>query len=270
MQLKSHIFINWDEIPNVSHLMDIEDSYVIAFDRPENNQTSFVAYVIENSKVGAFGSATYFEDEDAVYYYEDDDAYCYLCEGNEQKQSENRLWIEGLVSTRKGCGRLILEELERWLNEIALSKKAPRKVINVMSVNKSVSFYEKMGYEETCTGPRFAGTDNTRLIKALPGCTLGCKEFSTVKNGCNSKYECIFKGLDEANLQDSIDEITGKICCNRTKGLEKVLNVPNNFGNEGSWKEYFRVHNNEDALYKDIFTLELRKELVEMFEEYTS
>lgn len=160
----SHIFNTWSGIPDVSHLSKIQNNYVHAFEHGCKDSITYVSYVIKNDVIIAFGSATYFGGTncwDNYYIDSDDDNY------SKKQQNLWKLWVEGLVSTEKGYGSIILQELEKWLAEISVQYNVERKVINIMSVSESVGFYEENGYVECYTGPRFGGTGNTRVAKAI-------------------------------------------------------------------------------------------------------
>ena len=251
VKLVSHEFNGWHATPNVDHLKEVENSYVNTFDRPNQaqNQVSYVAYVIDgDGVVVAFGSATYFKEHHD--YMDDDDAYCYKCNGDETKQKENKLWIEGLVSIKKGCGSIVLQELERRLSIAAHEYNAPRKIINVMSVNDSISFYENLGYEETCTGPRYAGTDNTRLVKAIQGYDLS--------------NECIFE-----TTEGDISCIATRIVRGQIKQIDRFLNFPEGIKHT-EILTYFLAHQTDVEMYKNCFTPELQRNLIAEVAEYCS
>lgn len=144
-------FNNWVELPDLSHLKKIENSYV----RAAKGDIIYVSYVIENENVVAFGSAGYYIHDN---YY--------------GKNTSRQLWIEGLVSTLKGCGSIVLSELERELTNLAYVYNITHKIINVMSVDESIGFYEHNGYVECKTSSRFAGTGNTRMAKAIDNFSL--------------------------------------------------------------------------------------------------
>lgn len=164
----AHIFNNWDEIPSVSHLLKVENNYVHAFENHNcKGAITYICYVVKHnilqgtSQIVSFGSATYFCD-DNYYIDHDDDNYTPV------QQSSWQLWVEGLVSIEKGCGSTVLRELEKWLADIAEKYDVERKVINIISVDESIGFYEENGYVACYTGPRFGGTGNTRVAKSIP------------------------------------------------------------------------------------------------------
>lgn len=164
---RSHVFKNWDNIPDLSHLETVNNNYIRAFQHGCEGAVTYVCYIVkhdENSeKVVAFGSATYFCGENN--YYIDVDDYQYTVE----EQHKRNLWVEGLVSIERGCGSLVLRVLEEWLSSVAILLDLDKKVINIMSVEESVGFYEENGYIEGYTGPRFSGTGNIRVVKAVLG-----------------------------------------------------------------------------------------------------
>lgn len=163
MLVTSHVFKNWNEIPNISHLLEVKNNYIRAFEHGCKDALTYVCYISTNDKVVAFGSATYFGGDENYYVDSDDDVY------TEKQQSFWKLWVEGLISIKKGCGSAVLKELEAWLSRMAEEHKVEKKVINIMSVEESVGFYEENGYVECYTGPRFGGTGNIRVARATLG-----------------------------------------------------------------------------------------------------
>lgn len=169
LTIHSHVFSNWEEIPDVSHLLKVENNYVHAFEGHNyEDSTTYVCYMQQQckesasgTKIVAFGSATYFTAEGNCYVDYDDDNY------TPEQQKLWQLWVEGLVSIEKGCGSIVLQALENWLSDVADLHKVERKVINIMSVDESIGFYEENGYVACYTGPRYAGTGNTRVAKAI-------------------------------------------------------------------------------------------------------
>lgn len=141
-KIVTHKFTNWNDIPDVKHLQTIENNYVDVFESKcregAERYITYISYVIENDIVVAFGSASYYN------------------EGNYYGKNKTRqLWIEGLVSTSKGCGTLVLQELEKALITIADEFNVKYKIINVMSVDDSIGFYENNDYIECRTSPIF-------------------------------------------------------------------------------------------------------------------
>lgn len=161
--IKSHLFDTWKDIPSIDHLLEVKDNHIYDFSQHKcKGVVSFVAYVIDKEKVVAFGSATYFSGKDNYYVDYDDDNY------TKEQQNCWKLWVEGLVSIKKGCGSIVLRELEKWMESVSKEYNIERKVINIISVYDSIGFYEENGYVNCYTGPRFAGTDNTRMAKSVP------------------------------------------------------------------------------------------------------
>jgi hypothetical protein len=193
----SHIFNGWDKIPNLDHLKKIEDSYIGA----AAGDIIYVSYIIENDKVMAFGSASYYKEENT---FGDD------CDESDPTGALNnlrKLWIEGMVSIKKGCGSIILGELEKMLINSAELHKVSQKIINVMSVSKSVGFYENNGYVECSTGPRFAGTDNVRMAKPILDFSMELADVRT-------------------NYSPVTDWLFSDIMNGRRKVLERYLYIP--------------------------------------------
>lgn len=202
-KLITHRFNTWDEIPNIEHLEKIPNSYVRAFNNNDDTIV-FISYIVdEKGIVLAFGSGTYFSKDN---YYGDDDFSDYNAYGDYKIR---QLWIEGLVSTKKGLGRIILSELERELISLAKDLELPYKVINVMSINESLGFFESCGYVEGTTSPRFYGTGNNRCVKAFENNTLD--NFNIINyNGIYEEYLYIF------------------LLYNRRKMIDECLNIPKN------------------------------------------
>jgi hypothetical protein len=136
----------------VTKISQIKDSYVYA----ANGDVVYVAYILENDEIIAFGSCGYYKEEGNYY----------------GGKTYRQLWIEGLVSTRKGYGTLVLKALETALAETAITFEVKSKVINVMSVEESVGFHENNGYVDCHTSSRFRGTGNIRLAKPIGNSSL--------------------------------------------------------------------------------------------------
>lgn len=238
-KIVSHKFTSWDTIPNVDHLRQIEDANIDSF----AGDVVFVCYALDaNGGVVAFGSGGYYEKEN---YYEDD-------ENDDEFYGDQRsrhLWIEGLVSTVKGLGRLVLCELERILINFSIKMHSAGKiteyrVINVMSVEDSVGFYENCGYSVCSTTPRFAGPGNIRCAKAF--------------NGDNLDKQCVIK----------YDVFSNEWCLynflvlGRRKMCDDYLNIPKDIENK-DFVKYFISNKESKDLFKDNINEETRQQLVE-------
>lgn len=154
-KIVTHQFKDWNEIPDVEHLKKIKNNYVNVFQgecrEGCERYITYISYVIKNSIVVAFGSAS---------FYKNGNYYC--------KNKTRKLWIEGLVSTSKGCGTIVLQELEKSLITIADEYNVEHKIINVMSVSESIGFYEQNDYIECRTSSYWTGVgDCTRLAKPI-------------------------------------------------------------------------------------------------------
>jgi len=253
----SHIFENWDQIPNVSHLLEIKNNYVDVFEGHKCEEaTTYVCYVVKydnlqnTSEVVAFGSATYF---DGYHYYVDFDNENYTPE----QQSLWKLWIEGLVSIEKGCGSVVLLELEKWLSHMSEKYAVERKVINIISVNESVGFYEENGYVACYTGPRFAGTDNTRVAKVIPN-----SGFDISLDICPRSID-IYPS-DENDVECLEWDIAGYIIQGRRIPLLPYIEIPKDIPRT-EYKNY--VHNNT---FKDYITDSMRKNIFDHIDEMNS
>lgn len=234
MDIRGHIFKSWKEIPDVSHLYEIDNNYVGAFQHGYSRSVTYVSYVIKDNKVVAFGSATYFEDEN---YYIDEEV---------SEELERRLWIEGLVSIEKGCGTLVLVELEKWLIGISEKYDVSHKIINIMSVEESVGFYEENGYVVCYTGPRFAGTGNTRVAKAIGDFDIrlaGVVDYTKIDN----------EALEW--------EIASCILLGRRKALSKFIDIPRDVQRK-DYEQYIR--NNK---FKECVTEDMRKNIIDHIDE---
>lgn len=237
-KIVSHKFTGWESIPNVDHLRKIDNSYVDAF----NGDVVFICYALNsNNEVVALGSGGYYENEN---YYEDEENNDDGCYGDERSR---HLWIEGLVSTVKGLGRVILKELERRLINFGVKMHGKGRIqdyrtINVMSVEESVGFYENCGYSLCATSPRFAGTGNIRCAKAF--------------NGENLDKQCLTK---DDIFEDGWD-LYRRLALGRRKKCEEYLNIPP----EITYKDlvrYFIINSSSDGLFKDSISTESRQQL---------
>lgn len=238
MLIHTHEFKNWDEIPDVSHLLKVENNYVHAFEHEIPESVTYVSYAIKDDKVVAFGSATHFKDEN--YYDDEDDDSC-----NMSEQEERRLWIEGMVSIEKGCGSLILKELEKWLSTIDV----PHKIINIISVDESIGFYEENGYVVCYTGPRFAGTGNTRVAKDIG-------DFDIKLAGYADYAKCDTEIMER--------EIATLISLGRRKTLSQFIDVPKDIDRK-DYEEYVRSHD-----FKECVTEEMKKNIFIHLDEFKS
>jgi hypothetical protein len=242
MEICSHIFKSWDDIPDISHLLEVRNNYVEAFEHKIPKTITYVSYTIKDKKVVAFGSATYFEDEN--YYIDGYDDSCDI-----SHQEKRKLWIEGLVSIEKGCGTIILKELEKWLIEMAHKHNIPHKIINIMSVDQSIGFYEENGYVECHTCPRFAGTGNTRVAKSFDG-------YDIKSNGI----------VDYTQLDDETMawQIASLIALGRRKTLCQFIDIPKDISRK-NYEEYVRNHN-----FKECVTEDMKNNIFDHLDEFNS
>lgn len=209
-QVITRKFDNWEELPDITHLLKIKNSYVKAAE----GDIIYVSYVIEDDKIVAFGSAGYYKDDN---YY--------------GKNKTRQLWIEGMVSTSKGCGSIILSELEKALETLADLHSVKYKIINVMSVDESVAFYENNGYVECNTSTRFRGTDNTRMAKPIEDFSL---ETAKIRTNWEIDPEWIF----------------GFVVTGRRKILQKYMNLPENI-HHSSFIKYI-LENSQTVFHESI------------------
>ena len=172
--------------PDLSNLEKIENSYVKA----AKGDIIHVSFIIENNIPVAFGSCG---------YYRDDNYYC--------QNKTRQLWIEGIVSTVEGYGTVILSNLEKCLISLADSENVSHRLINVISVEDSVGFYENNGYVECNTSSRFRGTGNIRMVKAIDNFDL---ESAKIRTNWDADPGWIFWFV-----------MTG-----RRKVLEKYMHIP--------------------------------------------
>lgn len=226
MDVISHKFNNWEEIPDVTHLFNIKNNSVKAF----RGEVVYVAYIIQDQKIIAFGSAGYYGTKNNYYRDQDD--------GDEYEYTR-QLWIEGLVSTVKGCGTLVLRELETILTKLSEEYNVEHKIINIMSVSDAVGFYENNGYNVCITSPYWGGVDCIRVAKGINNYSL------LTANIIN------YNKLDNSYLAW---ELAGAIMINRRKFLSTYMNLP------------------KDIALKDIsdftpYYKEINKELIMMFEK---
>ncbi len=238
MKIHAHEFKNWEEIPDVSHLLEVENNYVHAFEHEIPEATSYVSYAVKDRKVVAFGSGTYFKGSN--YYIDGDDDGC-----SKSEQKQRRLWIEGMVSIERGCGSLILRELEKWFSQIDI----PHKIINIMSVDESIGFYEENGYVVCFTGPRFAGTGNTRVAKAIG-------DFDIQLAGCVD-----YTKLDTEQIEW---EIAALITLGRRKVLSQFIDIPKDIDRK-DYEVYVRNHD-----FKECVTEEMKKNIFDHLDEFKS
>jgi hypothetical protein len=108
-------------IPDMSHLK----IKLMDYNHP---QISYVAYVMLNNIVVAFGKATYF------FFVE-----------NELNEVRHLILIENLVSNEKGYGSMVLYKIEEWINEVIKIYGIPQE-IRVIVVDGAIGFYEEKYY----------------------------------------------------------------------------------------------------------------------------
>lgn len=220
----THKFNNWDEIPDVKHLQKIENNYVDVFESEcgEENERyiTYVSYVIENNIVVAFGSAS---------FYNKGNYYC--------KNKTRQLWIEGLVSISKGCGSLVLQELEKALIIVADEYDVKYRIINIMSVSDSIGFYENNDYIECRTSSYWLGVgDCIRVAKPIDNFSM-----DSAKILINDFIE--------------VDFIYDYIINGRRKLLNKYINIPKNIKYDGI-KNYI-LGNKDKNIFDKTITLDM-------------
>ena len=181
-------FTTFDNLPNRDHLRKVENSYIEGF----RGDIVYVSYVTNNGDVVAFGSAGYYHEDN---YY--------------GKDRGRQLWIEGLVSIMPGCGTLLLRALESSLKMLAEKYQVSKKIIHVMSVEESVGFYEKNGYVECNTSPRFAGTGNIHCAKGIDGFSLDS-----------------VKVIKYRHDQDLYQHVVRFVLLGRKLCVDKYMNIP--------------------------------------------
>jgi len=282
----SHVFNGWADINLCGDMADIlktKRSSLNVFERfdtiEERNesQTTFVAYIIDKNKVIAFGCATHFLTNQN--YYQDDDEECDCvkcnthhddsppCEEKEEKdadeiclmsnQSTRRLWVEGMASLKKGCGTLILQELERWLFEQDSIYKLGCP-INLMAVTESIGFYDKNGYIECGTSPYWGGSDCTRMVKFK---NEGAKIAQTLTSEVLTCWDNM-ETYDEDRFSNLLVQI---IAQDRIIFVNKYMKLPVNVNRDLA--EYVLDHKLDD-IYGSLITKERKELLIENLEEH--
>lgn len=230
-KIVTHKFTNWDEIPNVKHLQKVKNNYVNVFESEcrEGCQRyiTYISYVMENDIVVAFGSASYYNKEN------------YYC-----KNKTRQLWIEGLVSISKGCGTLVLHELEKALITIADEYKVEYRIINIMSVRESIGFYENNNYIECKTSSYWLGVGDCARL-ALP---IGDFNMDSAKILINNSVE--------------VDFIYDYIINGRRKHLDKFISVPRNIKHRDI-KNYI-LENKDNNIFKEIITSEMVEQILDL------
>ncbi len=224
-EIYTHIFNNWEQLPDLSHLLKIKNSYINA----AKGDIIYVSYIIDNNVVVGFGSCGYYKDTN---YY--------------GKDKTKQLWIEGLVSISKRCGSIILNELEKVLINLATEFNVKHKIINVISVDESVGFYENNIYVECHTSSRFRGTGNTRMAKSIENYSLDTADIITY---CNFTAELIYE----------------YILCGRKKNLQKYINIPTTIPHL-KLSEYV-LENYGKCIFKDYVSESVIEELLQLLKE---
>jgi hypothetical protein len=119
MSVITDLFLSWDLLPDLSHLRDSEIAHI----KHSQGDVTYVAYILTEGIVTAFGSCSYYD------------------------EYEKQLWIESLVSTKPGQANLVLQELERILcYDLAKTFWIRDLSIHVMTTPFNLNFYEKNGY----------------------------------------------------------------------------------------------------------------------------
>lgn len=223
VRIVSHIFNDWMDIPDVTNVSKVENGNVTYFDRRaslgeefRSFQTTAVAYALklsdenDNERVVAFGSATCFYDAETNPYIDDDDEDEFL-----ENQKTRQLWIEGVVSIEKGCGTLIMQELERWLSIFAQDNRIRHKIVNLLAVKPSIGFYDKLGYVDCHTSPYWAGcADAIRMMKPLS------------KDADLSTTECMDYGSIHLDEKGFCWHLAEALSLDRIVIAGKYLNIP--------------------------------------------
>ena len=254
MKIFTHKFEGFDKIPNLDHLKKIENSFVDGF-TGNNVNIAYVSYIVDDDNVVAFGSGSYYietrnyyenpDGEDSDYENTDNEAYMI-------KERSKQLWIEGMVSIKKGCGRIILRELERTLIQLAHELNVKYKVINLMSVENSVGFYESCGYVECKTVSYWRGQCLTRCAKAF-----------------NSDHVSI---LDVINYDDKYvlnDDcaLYSFLASGRRKMCDLYLNIPNEVSHNDLLK-YVLDNRDSENLFRSIIDLPTQQKLIKWIIEW--
>jgi hypothetical protein len=225
----THKFNNWDEIPDVKHLQKVKNNYVNVFESKcregYERFVTYISYAIENDIIVAFGSASYYNEGN---YY--------------GKNATRQLWIEGLVSISKGCGTLVLQELEKVLTNIANEYNVEYRIINIMAVSDSIGFYENNDYIECRTSSYWLGVgDCTRLAKPIDNFNM-------------ESAKILIYDIIEA------DYICNFIINGRRNHLAKYINIPRNI-KYTEIKNYV-IENGNNNIFTEIITSDMREKIL--------
>lgn len=240
----SHVFEGWNTIPNLDDVRRVKYGNVDFFARKnKTNKVSYVAYIVKDGKVVAFGSATHFLKKRNVYMDDEDD------KSHIQYQKYRDLWIEGMVSIEKGCGSLVISKLEEWLHE-----RSPNNPINLMSANQSIGFYDKHGYIDCYTSPYWRGLECTRMVKFIGDVC----ENNRIK-ACCVKY----KDLNDCDDQYFCELLVDYVAQDRITKVQEFINIPVN----RDLAEYVLDNKNKDDMFSSAFTNARKGLFLEILED---
>jgi hypothetical protein len=229
MKVITHKFNDWGEIPDVSHLLKIKNNYVRVFEsecqKDRERYITYISYVVENDIIVSFGSAS---------YYDKGNYYC--------NNTTRQLWIEGLVSISKGCGTIVLHELEKILSDISYQYDVKDKIINIMSVSDSVAFYENNGYYECNTSSYWRGCDCIRMAKPI------------------DNFNMISAKIRE-NWEVDAEWIYGYIIQGRRRILDKYTNIPTSIHHK-DFSDYIINNYENTKVFKDNVNNDVVKDIV--------
>jgi hypothetical protein len=283
----SHVFDGWNVINahgDMTSILKTPRSSLKVFERFDTieertaSQTTFVAYIVEKNKVIAFGCATHFLTNQNYYEDGDEECDCVKCKayygapppcenGSTQNcyienQSTRRLWVEGMASLKKGCGTLILQELERWLFEqgkighTSYSSSYSSCPINLMAVDESMGFYDKRGYVACNTSPYWAGSECARMVKFE-------NEEAKVAQTLMSEVLTYWDNMGTYNDDKFCDLLANLIGQDRVLLANRYMKLPVS----RDLAEYVLDHQ-ADNIYGDSITKERKEILIEYLEEY--
>jgi len=148
------------------------------------------------------------------------------------------------VSISKGCGTIVLQELEKALTNIADEYNVKHRIINIMSVRESIGSYENNDYIECRTSSYWEGVgDCIRVAKPIGDFNMDSAKILI----CNYV---------------EVDFIYDYIVNGRRKLLDKYIDVPKHI-RHSEFKSYIIEHKDDD-IFKEILTQELINELIDL------
>ena len=118
-----------------------------------------------------------------------------------------------------------------------------------MSVNESIGFYEENGYKVCHTGPRFAGTDNTRVAKSIDDYDI------------NSDGIVDYTKFDNEMMEW---EIASLIALGRRKALSQFIDIPKDIPRK-DYEKYVRSHD-----FKECVTDDMKNNIFDHLDEFNS